>query len=116
MSGPGLFSVGGGRVVKFSQGKLYWDGSGEHDVLFTNATESTQNPDFTVNGVKGEFSTLSGLEWKYLLAQHKQKSVSITGKSGIALIPDGYKGSLADTYDASAWAAADIGRPRYGPT
>ena len=26
LSGPGLFSVGGGRVVKFSQGKLCWDG------------------------------------------------------------------------------------------
>ena len=149
LSGPGLFSVGDGRVVKFAKGNLYWDGdsfeieekqfdypttlnlshighffwskdasvaravtfdssgSGEHDVLFTNATEPTPNPDFTVSGVTGEFRALSGLEWKYLLDNHKQKWVTIDGKTGIAIVPDGFAGSLASTYDATAWAAAE---------
>lgn len=82
-------------------------GSGEHDVLFTNATETTPNQDFTVSGVKGEFRTLSMLEWESLLDSHEHKNVSVGGKTGIAIAPDGFKGSLADRYDADAWAAAE---------
>ena len=82
-------------------------GSGEHDVLFTNATEPTPNPDFTVSGVTGEFRTLSMLEWQYLLDRNEHKKVSVCGKTGIAIVPDGFAGDLSDTYDAVAWAEAE---------
>ncbi len=149
LSGPGLFSVGDGRVVKFAKGNLYWNGdsfefeenqlnyptvlnlshighffwskdadvaragtfdssgSGEQDVLFTNATEPTPNPDFTVSGVTGEFRTLSELEWEYLLGNHEHKWVTICETTGIAIVPDGFAGSLANTYDTAAWAVAE---------
>ena len=82
-------------------------GSGEHDVLFTNATEPTPNPDFTVSGVTGEFRTLSMIEWKYLLDSHKHKWVTINETTGIAIVPDGFAGDLSDTYDVAAWAVAE---------
>ena len=149
LSGPGLFTVRDGRVVKFAKGNLYWDGdsfefedsqldrpaefdeshvghffwsnnaavararaydsagSGEHDVLFTNDTEATPNPDFTVSGVTGEFRTLSQLEWQDLIDNHAHKYVSVGDIPGVVLAPDGFKGSLADQYDADSWAAAE---------
>ncbi len=82
-------------------------GSGEHDVLFTNATESTPNPDFTVNGVKGDFRTLSALEWDYLLDNQAHKYVTVGDRSGIAIAPDTFTAGLEDSYDAATWAALE---------
>ena len=40
------------------------------DVFFTNATETTAKSDFTVNGVRGRYRTLSNDEWVYVFTKH----------------------------------------------
>ena len=82
-------------------------GTSASDVLFTNATETTAKTDFEVNGQKNVWRTLSHDEWKYLFENHTYKYVSVNGKSGIVIAPDGFSGTIADSYDATAWATAE---------
>ncbi len=77
------------------------------DVLFTNATETTPKADFTVNGDAGVWRTLSRAEWRYLLANYTYKYLSVNGKYGIVIAPDGFSGTIADSYNVSAWAVAE---------
>ena len=153
---PGEFSVAKGRVVKFSQGNLYWDGDsyefestqldypvthddthighffwsnnpivarastysdpdrGEHDVFFTNETEETPNPDFSVDGITGRFRTLSMNEWKYLFNYRDNASnlykgqVTVCGKKNcIVIAPDNFKDEIKDSYTAEEWSAVE---------
>lgn len=59
--------------------------------LFTNATDSTANPNFTVGGVQGLYRTLSVEEIRYLVARDDSSRVgraSIAEIRGFVLIPD----------------------------
>ena len=82
-------------------------GASASDIFFTNATETTAKTDFTVNGQTNVWRTLSHDEWKYLFENHTYKYVSVNGKSGIVIVPDGFSGTIADSYDATGWATAE---------
>ena len=107
------FSWSGNASVACAQ--EYSDaGAAANDVFFTNATETTAKSDFTVNGETGKYRTLSNAEWTYLFSGRSNASalykygVTVCGKENcIVLAPDGFIGTLADSYDASAWAAAE---------
>ena len=85
----------------------YYNNVGEtSDVLFTNATETTPNASFTVNGQTGMWRTLSQAEWKYLFENHSYKYISVNTKYGIVIAPDGFSGEISDA-DVADWAAAE---------
>jgi len=90
------------------------DSKSESDVFFTNATETTLKSDFTVNGAKGVWRTLSTGEWQYLLSTRGtgdtnfKYGVVVCGNANCLVIaPDGNKTSIASSYDATAWATAE---------
>ena len=74
------------------------------DIFFTNATETTAKPDFTVNGMAGKYRTLSMEEWEYLLnsrtvnggtgAGQAFSYITYNKKLGFVLYPDNYTGSV----------------------
>lgn len=78
--------------------------SSNDDVLFTNLTAESANPDFIANGENGKYRTLSINEWKYLLdnrtvnggtGKGKSYSLNITygTNTGLVLYPDDYNGA-----------------------
>ena len=85
----------------------YYNNEGEtSDVLFTNATETTANANFTVNGQTGMWRTLSQAEWEYLFTHHSYKYMKVNGKWGIVVAPDGFSGEISDA-DVADWTAAE---------
>ena len=89
-------------------------GRGEHDVFFTNATEETAGPDFTVGGITGKFRTLSMNEWKYLFDGRSRADVlhkihvTVCGKENCLIIaPDNFAGEIKTSYSAEEWPAAE---------
>lgn len=93
------------------------DSASEDDVFFTNATAETAKADFTVNGVTGQYRTLSENEWNYLFKSRSNAStlykygVTVIGKANCVVIaPDNWDTSanpLQASYDADAWATAE---------
>ena len=76
-----------------------WNKTGVY--LFTNSDATTPNSDFTVNGQKGLWRTLSGWddgEWKYLLDNRKTAygtnrryaAVKVNDMAGLLLFPDDF--------------------------
>lgn len=63
-----------------------------NDVFFTNATQTTPNPNFTVNGQKGLWRAISAEESFYLFNHHKHVWATINGVGGIIVFCDGYSG------------------------
>lgn len=59
------------------------------DVLFTNATETTANPNFTVAGETGKWRVLSKEECVYLKNKYKVAYVRIEGNGAMILFPTG---------------------------
>lgn len=82
-------------------------GASDSDNFFTNSDQTTAKADFTVNGQTNVWRTLSYDEWKYLFEHHTYNYVSVNGKSGIVIAPDGFSGTIAGPYDATAWATAE---------
>ena len=82
-------------------------GATDFAVFFTNATTETAKSDFTVNGVNGKYRTLSAEEWQYLFNNHSYKWASVNGVNGYVLAPDGFVGTLSDSYSDDAALAAD---------
>ncbi len=73
--------------------------------LFTNADETTPNPDFAVNGQQGVWRVLSGGpggEWEYLIEKRQQANrfakAKVHGWNGLLIFPDGY--SLPSGYSS----------------
>ena len=66
--------------------------------------------------------TLSNDEWKYLFNNHSYKWVSVNGVNGYVIAPDGFLGTLSDSYTDDAALAADklvflpAAGARYGST
>jgi len=67
----------------------------------------------TVEGTEGLYA-LSKEEWKYLIQTRAdasnlyKKGVTVAGKSNCLIIaPDGFKGTIADSYTADTWATAE---------
>lgn len=84
------------------------------DVFFTNATEQTAKPDFTVNGIAGRYRTLAMTEWKYLFESRDKAAslykvgVSVCGKENCLVIaPDNYSSTLKSSYSSEEWSAAE---------
>ncbi len=87
---------------------------------FTNTTSdkfwldgSDADHKLTVSGTS-DLYVLSKAEWEYLIETRAnasslyKKSVTVAGKAGCLIIaPDNYTGSIADSYDAAAWATAE---------
>ncbi|MCQ2156005.1 MAG: hypothetical protein MJY57_02230, partial [Bacteroidales bacterium] len=95
--------------VAYAEG--YNDGSASgSDVFFTNETETTSKDGFTVNVGGTEqtgWRTLSTAEWTYLFNNHTKKWATVNGVNGYVIAPDGFEGTLADSYaDDAALAAA----------
>lgn len=87
---------------------------GEHDVFFTNATEPTANPDFTVGGITGKYRTLSMLEWEYLLEKRASARslytlhVTVCGQEECLIIaPDNFAGQFKTEYSVEDWQIAE---------
>ena len=59
------------------------------------------------------YTVLDKTEWRYLIvhalekASDKPKVVTVAGKKCVILKPDGFNGTVADTYTADQWAAAE---------
>ena len=90
-------------------------GSTTSDVFFTNATQTTANPDFHVNGETGtnQWRTLSNAEWSYLLNTRNNASslrawvtLSNVSVSGLVLLPDGSTATASGITTSSALADA----------
>ena len=64
----------------------------DNDVFFTNASQTTSNPNFTVNGQKGVWRALSNEEAFYLFKHHGHVWATINGVGGIIVFCDGYSG------------------------
>ncbi len=87
------------------------------DVFFTNATTETAKADFTVNGVTGQYRTLSAEEWKYLInrngdenirkGKYKCKVKVCENENCLVLAPDNFTGEIAESYDVSTWTTAE---------
>jgi len=95
------------------------------DVFFTNGTTTTPNSEFTVNGAKGAWRTLSGGssgEWQYLLSTRSVNGGTGEGKSyqratinsdatgvyGVIIYPDNYTSqTTATSYTSSQWTAME---------
>ncbi len=82
-------------------------GASASDNFFTNSDQTTANTDFEVNGQTNVWRTLSHDEWKYLFTNHKYKYVPVDSKYGIVIAPDGFSGTIEDSYDATDWATAE---------
>lgn len=94
------------------------------DVFFTNAMETTANPDFHMDGETGknQWRTLSNGEWAYLLntsgssgrtdairfAKAKVKDVC-----GLLIFPDNYSGTASGTGIADVNATEDVEFPTF---
>lgn len=76
-------------------------GTSASDVFFTNASG------FTVGGQTNVWRTLSHDEWKYLFEHHTYKYMPVNGKHGIVIAPDGFSGTIADSYSITDWATAE---------
>lgn len=74
---------------------LQYDGqsASNNDVFFTNADETTPNPNFTANGQKGMWRTLSTDEWKYLIEHNENIWTNMHGIKGLIVFCDGYSGN-----------------------
>ena len=58
---------------------------------------------------KGTWCTLSKDEWVYLFNNHSYKWTSVHGVNGYVIAPDGFEGTLADSYtDDAALAAGNL--------
>ena len=90
----------------------YSDSGSGSDVFFTNATETTPNQSFTVNGVTGKYRALSTKEWQYLFntrtmtngktrySDHTNTNgIRIEGQNymGVFLYPDDYNGDVVSS-------------------
>lgn len=111
------------RDMAVAYSEVYDDSeASDGDVLFTNDTETTPNPDFTVNGTAGIWRTLSNDEWRYMLntrtmthgkpryTDKEKQSVTISGNSckGVFIYPDDYNGTLIGTDDTTdTWGEID---------
>ena len=84
----------------------YNEKAGVGDVFFTNASETTPNSSFAVNGQTGVWRTLSHSEWNYLFNKYTYKYTKVCDKSGLVIAPAGAT-TIADSYDAAAWATAE---------
>lgn len=78
-------------------GKFYSDATAaQTDIFFTNATETSAKPDFSVNvGGKlwtGVWRTLSKNEWEYLITNNKTAWATINNVKGRIIFCDGYLG------------------------
>ena len=51
---------------------------------------------------EGTWRTLSKAEWTYLFNNHPNKWVSVNGVNGYVIAPDGFSGTLADSYPNEA--------------
>lgn len=63
------------------------------EILFTNSTETAPNANFTVNGVKGKYRSLSFSEWNYLVnsrSGNRYAKGKVNNINGLILLPDGY--------------------------
>ncbi len=91
-----------GKTASVAYAESY-DGSGttSSEEFFTNATG------FTVGGQTNVWRTLSRVEWKYLFEHYTYKYVSVNGKSGIVIAPDGFSGTIANSYSTTDWATAE---------
>ena len=93
------------KAASIAYAETYSDASRNYgDIFFTNAAETTPNPEFTCNGKTGVFRTLSEGEWTYLRYRTvKGKSgynwVSVNGTIGFIFYPDNYTGKFFETYE-----------------
>ena len=64
----------------------------------------------SVGGSEAIYYALSKDEWTYLFNNHSIKWVSVNGINGYVIAPDGFSGTLADTYanDAALAAAGNL--------
>lgn len=99
------------------------------DVIFTNATETTAKTDFIVDGVTGQYRTLSADEWQYLFSyggtemgpfegtdysnekrENKYKLfVNVCGKSNcVILLPDDWTwgGAVGNNWQEGGYSEA----------
>ena len=89
------------------------------DVFFTNEAAETAKADFTVNGVTGEFRTLSAGEWTYILSTRANaadllvEDVTVCDvEHCLVIAPDDCLNSYVfdktkKSYDAADWATAE---------
>ncbi len=79
-----------------------------NDVLFTNATETTANPNFTVNGETGKYRALSQGEMEYLIQNNIcYNKVTIGDDYFIVIATPNCSDKLKYSYTIEEWAEAE---------
>lgn len=77
----------------------------------TSTTNSDYSGDFydwgKAVGDGNTWRTLSKDEWTYLFSNHSKKWVTVNGVNGYVIAPDGFEGTLSDSYADDAALAAN---------
>lgn len=76
--------------------------SNSGDYLFCDESHKV-----SVDGSEEIYYALSKDEWVYLFDNHSTKWASVNGVNGYVIAPDGFAGTLSDTYADDAALAAD---------
>ena len=107
------------KTASIAYAKDYSESGSASDVLFTNKPDAADaaNPDFTVSSQSGMWRALTGGgegEWKYLIetrekaADLRKSNVTVCDIGNCLVIaPDGFTGTIEDSYTAEAWVAAE---------
>ena len=66
-----------------------------------------ENHKVSVDGSDAIYYALSEDEWTYLFSNHSYKWVTVNGVNGYVIAPDGFTGTLADSYNDDAALATD---------
>lgn len=85
----------------------YKDSGSSEDVFFTNKDANSPNPTFTAAGIQGKLRTLSMSEWQYLLEHYSSFDVTVCGKKGRAIAPEGCQSYLKANYNINEWSEAE---------
>ena len=74
----------------------------------TDGEPFSKNEDwgYVFGGDSSVWRTLTITEWEYLFGKHACKWVVVDGVNGYAIAPDGFEGTIADSYDDDAALAA----------
>lgn len=92
-------------------GHFFWSktASVAYAASYSDSDKTTSDTFFAADGGAIEdYTVLSKNEWQYLIDNAIAKNeVIIDGKSCTVLKPDGFSGTVADTYTAAEWVAAE---------
>lgn len=113
--GPSSYNTGhNSEISLFTWGynatkSIVPDGSASDNVSRTSGSLTQEEDWGSQIGDGSTWRTLTQAEWQYLFSRYSyQKGVTVCGKNNCVVIaPESFAGTIATSYDASAWAEAE---------